>query len=89
MKNFILQFLVIFWVFIFAPTVWGGSLAQDSHLNGCQLIPKAEVIKRAMNRTGGKVVGIKLQKMGQDSVYRVRVLVGENRIKNLTIKACR
>lgn len=57
--------------------------------NSCKLISKKSAISKAQSQTGGKVVNIKLDKKDDRSVYRVRVLVGEKRIKNLTIKACR
>ncbi len=62
---------------------------QGENLEGCQLISSAEVINQASAETGGTVVSIQLQDAGPDSVYRVRVLVGENRIRNLVIRACR
>ncbi len=55
----------------------------------CQLISSRDAIKKAKKKTKGKVVSVKLNKRGNKSVYRVRVLVGEKRIKNITIKACK
>lgn len=55
----------------------------------CRLISSQEAAAQAKNKTGGKVVSIKLNKAGKNSVYRVRVLINEKRIKNLTIKACK
>jgi uncharacterized membrane protein YkoI len=55
----------------------------------CQLISNKTAMTRAQKKIGGKVVSIKLDKKGKDSIYRVRVLVGGKRIKNITIKACK
>lgn len=55
----------------------------------CQLISSREAMNRAQSKAGGKVVSVKLDRKGKKSIYRVRVLVGDKRIKNLTIKACR
>ncbi|WP_444997688.1 PepSY domain-containing protein [Aliikangiella sp. IMCC44359] len=58
--------------------------------DACQLITSNEAINRAKKQSGGgKVVSVKLKRNGKHSVYRVRVLVAEKRIKNLSIKACR
>jgi uncharacterized membrane protein YkoI len=55
----------------------------------CQLISSKTAMTRAQKKTGGKVVSVKLDKKGKDYVYRVRLLVGEKRIKNISIKACK
>lgn len=55
----------------------------------CQLISSQSAVKKAQKMTGGKVVSIKLNKAGTRSVYKVRVLVEEKRIKNISIKACK
>ncbi|MET1254134.1 PepSY domain-containing protein [Aliikangiella maris] len=56
----------------------------------CKLISSSEAISRAKQQSGGgKVVSVKLNANGAESVYRIRILVGEKRIKNLTIKACK
>ncbi len=55
----------------------------------CQLISSQQAIKKAQRITKGKVVSIKLNRSGKRSVYKVRVLVKDKRIKNLSIKACR
>ena len=55
----------------------------------CQLISSKTAITRAQKKTGGKVVSIKLDKKTKKPVYRVRLLVGEKRIKNITVKACK
>jgi len=55
----------------------------------CQIISSKSAMTRAKNKTGGKVVSIKLDKKGKKPVYRVRLLVGEKRIKNISIKACK
>jgi len=63
---------------------------QKSEERGdCQLISSQSAVKKAQKKTGGKVVSIKLNKAGKDSVYKVRVLVDEKRIKNISIKACK
>ncbi|TQV84902.1 PepSY domain-containing protein [Aliikangiella coralliicola] len=58
--------------------------AQD-----CRLITSKDAVKKAQKKTGGKVVSVKLKRKGKNSEYKVRVLVGEKRIKNISIKACR
>ncbi|TQV75227.1 hypothetical protein FLL45_09840 [Aliikangiella marina] len=63
--------------------------ARDKKKESCQLISSSEAAGRAQARTGGKVVNVRLQRAGKRSVYKVRVLVGKKRIKNVTIKACR
>ena len=55
----------------------------------CKLISSKTAMTRAQKKTGGKAVSIKLDKKGKNSVYRVRLLVGEKRIKNILIKACK
>jgi len=55
----------------------------------CRLISSKTAMNKAARKTGGKVVSIKLSGKGKGAVYRVRVLVGEKRIKNITIKACK
>jgi len=63
--------------------------SRDKKKETCQLISSGEAAGKAKARTGGKVVSIKLRRAGKRSVYKIRVLVGEKRIKNITIKACR
>lgn len=63
--------------------------SREKNKDTCQLISSGEAAGRAKARTGGKVVSVKLRRAGSRSVYKVRVLVGEKRIKNITIKACR
>jgi uncharacterized membrane protein YkoI len=55
----------------------------------CQIIPKQEASRTAQTKTGGKVIDIKLDSKGKDSTYRIRVLVGEERVKHITLDACR
>ncbi len=55
----------------------------------CQLIPKQEASRTAQLETGGKVIDIKLNSNDKDSTYRVRVLIDEKRVKNITLDACR
>ncbi|MCW8877608.1 MAG: PepSY domain-containing protein [Kangiellaceae bacterium] len=55
----------------------------------CRMISRQQAVKKAQKQTGGKVVSVKLKNDGKDSVYRVRVLVGDKRIKNISIKACK
>lgn len=63
---------------------------KNSQYNSCQLISSSQAISQAKARSGGgKVVGVRLVKKGTQSFYRVRILVGKKRIKNLSIRACR
>lgn len=55
----------------------------------CQLISRAEAIKQAKTRMKGKVVGVQLSERDDRSVYRVRILVDNKRIKTVSIQACR
>lgn len=55
----------------------------------CELISSQEAKEKAESKSGGKVVSIKLEKKGDASVYKVRVIVDDKRVKNLTIKACK
>lgn len=55
----------------------------------CQLISRSEAIRQAKSRMEGKVVGIQLSEKGERSVYRVRMLINEKRIKTLSIQACK
>ena len=55
----------------------------------CQLITSREAMVRAKAQADGKVVSVKLRRKGNNSVYLVRMLVAEKRIKNFKIKACR
>jgi len=58
--------------------------------DSCRLIGSQQAAEQATRKTGGgKVVSIKLEKSGASSVYRVRVLVDEKRVKNISIKACK
>ncbi|WP_196137256.1 PepSY domain-containing protein [Aliikangiella sp. G2MR2-5] len=74
----------------FANKVAFAEVTKDKNAEqNCQLLTTQEAIKKANRKVEGKIVSIKLEKKGADSVYRVRVLVGNKRIKNLTVKACR
>ena len=55
----------------------------------CELISRGEAIKQATNRMKGKVVGVQLTERNERSVYRVRILVDNKRIKTVSIQACR
>ena len=55
----------------------------------CQLISRGEAIKQAKSRLKGKVVGVQLSERDERSVYRVRILVDNKRIKTISIQACR
>ena len=55
----------------------------------CQLISRGEAIKQAKSRLNGKVVGVQLSERDDRSVYRVRILVDNKRIKTISIQACR
>jgi len=55
----------------------------------CDLISSREAMNLAQAKANGKIVSVKLVSKGSHSIYRVRMLVGEKRIKNLTIKACK
>lgn len=55
----------------------------------CQLISRGEAIKQAKSRLNGKVVGVQLSERDERSVYRVRILVDNKRIKTISVQACR
>jgi len=55
----------------------------------CKLISRADAIRQAKKQLDGKVVGVQLSEKGARSVYRVRMLVGDKRVKTLSIRACR
>lgn len=59
------------------------------HQGTCQRISRADAISQARNRVKGKVVGVQFNKRGNRSVYQVRMLVGKNRVKSVSIPACR
>jgi len=63
-------------------------LMRDKQSN-CQLISSRDAMNRAQAITKGKIVSVKLNRKDKKSVYRVRILVAEKRIKNLTIAACK
>ena len=55
----------------------------------CKLISRSDAIRQAKKQLDGKVVGVKLNKKNARSSYRVRILVGDKRVKTLSIRACR
>jgi len=55
----------------------------------CHLISRAEAIKQAKRKVNGKVVGVQLSDRGSRSVYKVRMLVDQKRVKTVSINACR
>jgi len=55
----------------------------------CRLISRADAISRAKKRYKGKVVGVQFNDKGERSVYRVRMLFENKRVKTVSIKACR
>jgi len=55
----------------------------------CKLISRADAIRQAKKQLDGKVVGVQLSENGARSVYRVRMLVGDKRVKTISIRACR
>ena len=65
------------------------SRVAEEKNQSCQLISRNDAVNRAKAKAKGKILSVKLQRRGAKSVYKVRVLVGEKRIKNITIKACR
>ena len=91
MKNLFVLFIS------FLLVIGSGNLAlaaerdndRDAQKDNCNLISSNDAINQAKAQTGGKVVSVKLSRNGAKSVYKVRVLVDEKRIKNITIKACR
>ena len=91
MKNILILFVSILLVFGNCGYVLSGEKAdiRDSKKDDCRLISNNEAINKAKAQTGGKVVSVKLSRSGAKSVYKVRVLVDEKRIKTITIKACR
>ncbi len=89
-----------FWVLVLLPSLLinfavaadkkqKNSEHQHQHQYQCQLISKGEAIKQAKSRMKGKVVGVQLSEKDEYSVYRVRVLVDNKRIKTISIQACR
>ena len=62
---------------------------QKTSHKECQFISSKTAMIRAQKKAGGKVVSIKLDKKSKKPVYRVRLLVGEKRIKNISIRACK
>ncbi len=55
----------------------------------CRLISRAEAIKQAKRKTKGKVVGVQLSERGSRSIYKVRMLVEQKRVKTISINACK
>jgi len=67
----------------------GSEQEPSSSTYKCQLISRSEAINQAKKRTDGKVVGVQLAKKGESSVYRVRILIDQKRIKTVSIPGCR
>jgi uncharacterized membrane protein YkoI len=55
----------------------------------CSLISRGEAIKQANRKVKGKVVGVQLSERGSRSVYKVRMLVKQKRVKTISINACK
>lgn len=55
----------------------------------CRLISRAEAIKQAKRKIKGKVVGVQLSERGSRSIYKVRMLVEQKRVKTISINACK
>ena len=55
----------------------------------CSLISRAEAINQAKRKTKGKVVGVQLSERGNRSIYKVRMLVEQKRVKTISINACK
>ena len=89
--------IVIFVVFFLPNSAWAKngskgeikSNAKQIERYQCKSISRADAIRKAKKQTDGKVVGIQLSEKGAHSVYRVRMLVGDKRVKTLSIRACR
>jgi len=80
---------IVFSVLLLSPVSVEAKGTTKATKNNCWLISSGEAGKKASEKTGGKVVSIKLTGKGKKSKYRVRLLVGENRIKNITVNACK
>lgn len=95
MKNsfYHLVFLVTILYFlplkVFAEEAKARTKTKVSAKYECKLISRAEAINQARRKVDGKVVGVQLSERGNRSVYRVRMLVDKNRVKNISINACR
>jgi len=89
--------LIFLWLtmFLFSGSVSAGEIKAKKlpprNKAQCDLISSREAMNRAQAKAkaNGKIVSVKLVSKGSHSIYRVRMLVGEKRIKNLTIKACK
>ena len=55
----------------------------------CSLISRGEAIKQAKRKAKGKVVGVQLSERGSRSIYKVRMLVEQKRVKTISINACK
>ncbi len=62
---------------------------SDDQKYQCKLISRADAIKQAKKKANGKVVGVQLNDRGSRSVYKVRMLIDEKRVKTFSISACR
>ena len=61
---------------------------QKSKKYQCKVISKNQAIANAKRRSKGKVVAANLSKKGDRSVYKVRLLINNKRVKTITIPAC-
>lgn len=82
--------LVLLFSSVISLTVAADNKNNDSNQKyQCQLISRGEAIKQAKSRLQGKVVGVQLSERNERSVYRVRILVDNKRIKTISVQACR
>ncbi|MFT6733945.1 MAG: putative membrane protein YkoI [Polaribacter sp.] len=72
--------------FISSPAWSSQDVKQQKYQ--CKVISKSQAITNAKRRIKGKVVAANLVKKGKRSVYKVRVLVENKRVKTITIPAC-
>lgn len=83
--NLILSFLLLALCLSFTVN----AKEKNRRAASCQLISSSQAISLAQARMSGKVLSVKLSRATGQPVYRVRMLVGKKRIKNISIKACR
>ena len=89
MKKLTVLLMIILLVFSSDLYSAEGKKQKRNNDSACKIISSSDAISRAMRKNSGKVVSVKLKRAGARSVYRVRMLVGKNRIKNITVNACR
>jgi len=63
--------------------------ANESQKYQCKVISKSQAINNAKRRVKGQIVAANSVKKGKRSVYKVRVLIDEKRVKTITIPACK